>query len=73
MEILEYRLNEAERKIRGLQGEVSKLNTKAIRMEQKQRDLEIKQMVNSGTTQKATAKIFDLSASRIHQIVKNVS
>ncbi|MGN5143166.1 sigma factor-like helix-turn-helix DNA-binding protein [Aeromonas caviae] len=70
----EYRIEELERKVAGLQRQVS--IQRAIQDKDRSdthrrlRDLEIKAAVERGVPQKEVAQIYDLSAARVSQIYR---
>lgn len=72
-----YRVNELERKVAGLQRQVNvlhaRLDTKSNTHDKQIRDLEIKVAVQKGVPQKRIAEIYDLSPGRVCQIVKRVA
>lgn len=73
----EYRIQELERQVRGLQRQVGVMNASfsvtTSKQERRIRDLEIKTAVQQGVPQKKVAEIYDLSAGRVSQIVKKVA
>lgn len=70
----DYRIRELERKVEGLQKQVGVLHAKhdgvTVKHERRIRDLEIRDAVKGGASQKRVAKIYDLSAARVNQIVR---
>ncbi|ASG06501.1 MULTISPECIES: hypothetical protein [Vibrio] len=66
----EYRIKELERKVRGMQVQIERANSVTKKHEMAIRNLEIKNAVKSGVSQKKVAKIYDLSAARVSGIVK---
>lgn len=66
----EYRIKELERKVRGMQVQIEKSNSTTKKHEMAIRNLEIKNAVESGVSQKKVAEIYDLSAARVNRIVK---
>ncbi|WP_421157779.1 hypothetical protein [Aeromonas dhakensis] len=70
----EYRIEELERKVAGLQRQVTM--HKAIQdhdraeATRRLRDLEIKAAVQRGVPQKKVAEIYELSAARVSQIYR---
>lgn len=73
----EYRIRQLERQVKGMQRTMGVLNARVEvnnnRTERRLRDLEIKDAVQKGVPQRQVAKIFDLSAGRVSQIVKKVA
>lgn len=71
------RIEELERKVKGLQRQTGILHTKVEMTTNKQerriRDLEIKAHVAQGVPQKRVAEIYELSAGRVNQIVKKIA
>ncbi len=72
-----YRIAELERKMKGVQGQVTGLRTDsaAFRKQAKDdsmriRNLEIKVACQRGIPQKTVAEIHNISAARVNQIVK---
>lgn len=68
-----YRIQELERKVRGLQCQVGQLVSQGKRTEHRVRDLEIRTAVLNGTPQKTVAKVYELSPGRVSQIMKKVA
>lgn len=66
----EYRIKELERKVRGMQVQIERVNSVTKKQEMAIRNLEIKNAVKSGVSQKKVAEIYDLSAARVNRIVK---
>ena len=70
----EYRIEELERKVAGLQRQMSIQraiqNKDRSDTQRRLRDLEIKAAVERGLPQKEVAKIYDLSAARVSQIYR---
>ncbi|RBM33411.1 hypothetical protein [Vibrio tarriae] len=66
----EYRIKELERKVRGMQVQIEKANSVTKKHEMAIRNLEIKNAVKSGVSQKKVANIYNLSAARVCSIVK---
>ncbi|MBE8232689.1 MAG: hypothetical protein HAW67_03070 [Endozoicomonadaceae bacterium] len=67
----EYRIKELERKVRGMQVQIEKTNSITKKHDMAIRNIEIKNAVKSGVSQKKVAIIYDLSAARVNKIVKN--
>ncbi|HGU0869282.1 TPA: sigma factor-like helix-turn-helix DNA-binding protein, partial [Escherichia coli] len=69
-----YRIEELERKVAGLQRQMSIQraiqNKDRSEIQRRLRDLEIKAAVERGLPQKEVAKIYDLSAARVSQIYR---
>lgn len=70
MDNQEFRIRELERKVRGMQVQIARSNSIAQKHEMAIRNLEIKNAVSSGVSQKKVAEIYDLSAARVNRIVK---
>ncbi len=72
-----YRVNQLERKVAGLQRQVGVLHARyeatATKHDKRIRDVEIKTAVVQGVPQKRVAEIYDLTPGRISQIVKRVA
>lgn len=66
----EYRIKQLERKVRGMQVQIEKNDSRSNKHEKAIRNLEIKNAVQSGVTQKKVAEIYDLSAARVNQIAR---
>ncbi|WP_017446859.1 hypothetical protein [Gayadomonas joobiniege] len=66
----EYRIKELERKVRGMQVQIERSNSMTKKHEMAIRNLEIKNAVKSGVSQKKVAEIYDLSAARVNKIVR---
>ena len=66
----EYRIKELERKVRGMQVQLEKQSSQTKRHETAIRNLEIRDAVKSGVSQKKVAEIYDLSAARVNQIAR---
>lgn len=69
-----YRISQLERKVEGLQKQVGILHAKhdgvATKHERRIRDLEIRDAVKGGASQKRVAQVYHLSAARVNQIVR---
>ncbi len=70
MDETEYRIKELERKVRGMQVQIEKGASINKKHEKAIRDLEIKNAVKSGVSQRKVAEIYDLSAARVSQIAR---
>ena len=72
-----YRIRVLERKVDGLQKQVGVLHAKhdgaIAKHERRIRDLEIRDAVKGGASQKRVAQVFDLSAARVNQIVRRTA
>jgi len=72
-----YRIQELERQVKGLQRHVGVLNARMdandTKTDRRLRDLEIKTAVLNGVPQKTVAKIYDLSSGRVSQIMKKIA
>lgn len=72
-----YRIAQLERKVKGLQQQIGVINAVSNARykdtEKRLRNLEIKAAVIKGASQKEVAKIYNLSAGRVSQIVKQVA
>jgi len=73
----DHRIKELERKVKGLQRQVGVMNAvsnaRSKATDQRLRDLEIKTAVSQGAPQKEIAKIYQLSAGRVSQIVRKIA
>jgi hypothetical protein len=73
----QYRIEQLERKMTGVQRQAGVQNARfeqtAKKQEQRIRNLEIKVAVEQGVPQKKVAEIFQLSAGRVNQIIKKVA
>lgn len=73
----DYRISELERKVKGLQQQVGVLHAvhdaEKKRVDRELRDLRIKTAVQRGAPQKEVAKIFEISAARVSQIIKKIA
>ena len=65
-----YKVKELERKVRGLQQEITKLHAENRKREKDNRNKNILSSVESGVSQTRTAKIYELSVARVNQIVR---
>lgn len=74
---LVYKTKVLEKKIKGIQQQIGILNAKyestTDKHERRIRDLEIKNAVQSGVSQRKVAEIYELSPGRVSQIVRKVS
>lgn len=68
----EYRIKELERKVRGMQVQIEKHDSRSKKHNKAIRDLEIKNAVRSGVAQRKVAEIYDLSAARVSQIARKI-
>lgn len=72
-----YRINELERKVKGLQQQISvvhaRIDSNQSKHEQRIRNLEIKNATQQGVSQRKLAIIYGLSPSRICQIAKKIA
>ncbi len=72
----DFRIRELERKVAGIQRQqgiqTARFEAAEKRTDMRIRDLEIKAAVQSGVSQRTVAKIYDLSAGRVNQILKKV-
>ncbi len=66
----DYKIKELERKVRGMQVQIAMQASMARKHDKAIRDLEIKNAVKSGLSQKKVAQIYDLSAARVSQIAR---
>lgn len=66
----DHKINQLERKVRGMQVQIEKLSSQSSKNSRAIRDLEIKNAVLGGVPQRKVAEIFELSASRVNQIAR---
>ncbi len=70
-----FRIQELERKMKGVQRQLGIVNARLDVTTKKQdrriRDLEIMAAVHQGVSQTRVAQVYDLSTARVNQIVKN--
>lgn len=73
----DYRIQQLERKVKGMQRQIGVVNARLDVTTKKQersiRDLEIKIAVQQGIPQRQVAKIYELSPGRVSQITKKVA
>ncbi|WP_050479876.1 hypothetical protein [Herbaspirillum rhizosphaerae] len=73
----DYRIQQLERKVTGLQRQVGVMNARyevdSSKMSRKIRDLEIKTAVQQGVPQKKVAEIYEISTGRVSQIMKKIA
>lgn len=71
-----YRTQQLEKKLKGVQRQVNVLNARheavTDKHERRIRDLEIKNAVRDGVSQRKVADIYELSPGRVSQIVRKV-
>ena len=73
----DYRIEDLERKVEGMQRQISIVNARldvtTHKHERRIRDLEIRAAVQQGVPQNKVAKIYTLTPGRVNQIAKKIA